>query len=95
MYLCASCLGPSKDIGEYLLVTLTTDPEIQAIAFKTLNALRSSMKAGPRRIIPDPIEIDALLTRKKLTTKVFFLDGKFEEITYDMTTTVADAIEVC
>lgn len=100
MYLCASCMPPSKDIGAYLseyihnvIHGVTTNPEIRVIALNTLNALKRSIKAGPRNVIPGPVEIEAQLAEKKLTTIVFFLDETFEEITYDMATTVADAIE--
>ncbi|XP_027359895.1 kinesin-like protein KIN-14I [Abrus precatorius] len=100
MYLFASSMPPSKDIGGYLSEYVhnvahgvATDPEIQALALNTLNALKRSVKAGPRHIIPGPVEIEALLTGRKLTTIVFFLDETFEEITYDMSTTVADAVE--
>ncbi|KAH1224192.1 Kinesin-like protein KIN-14E [Glycine max] len=100
MYLCASSMPPSKDIGAYLseyvhnmAYGVTADPEIRALALNTLNALKHSVKAGPRHIIPGPVEIETLLTGKKLTTIVFFLDETFEEITYDMSTTVADAVE--
>lgn len=101
MYLCASCMPPSKEIGGYLSEYIhtvahgiNTDSEVQVYAINTLNALKRSIKAGPRHTIPGREEIEALLTGKKLTTIVFFLDETFEEITYDMATTVADAIEV-
>ncbi|XP_057470212.1 kinesin-like protein KIN-14E [Actinidia eriantha] len=100
MYLCASCMPPSKDIGGYLSEyvhnvahNVNTDPDIQALALNTLNALKHSVKAGPRHTIPVREEIEALLIGKKLTTIVFFLDETFEEITYGMATTVADAVE--
>ncbi|KAL2483112.1 Kinesin-like calmodulin-binding protein [Forsythia ovata] len=100
MYLCASCMPPSKEVGGYLSEYVHTvahsvsiDSEVQVLAMNTLNALKRSVKAGPRHIIPGREEIEALLTGKKLTTIVFFLDETFEEITYDMTTTVADAVE--
>lgn len=100
MYLCASCMPPSKEIGGYLSEYIhtvahgiNTDSEVQVYAINTLNALKHSIKAGPRHTIPGREEIEALLTGKKLTTIVFFLDETFEEITYDMATTVADAIE--
>ncbi|XP_061355130.1 kinesin-like protein KIN-14E isoform X1 [Gastrolobium bilobum] len=100
MYLCASSMPSSKEIGGYLSEYVhniahgvTTDPEIQALALSTLNVLKRSVKAGPRHIIPGREEIEALLTGRKLTTIVFFLDETFEEITYDMSTTVADAVE--
>ncbi|CAA0813431.1 Kinesin-like calmodulin-binding protein [Striga hermonthica] len=100
MYLSASCMPPGKEIGAYLSEYVHTvahggsnDTEVQVLAMNTLKALKRSVKAGPRHTIPGREEIDAALTGKKLTTIVFFLDETFEEITYDMTTTVADAVE--
>ncbi|CAN6453602.1 unnamed protein product [Victoria cruziana] len=100
MYLCASAMPPSKDIGGYLSEYVhnvayggSIDHKVQNLALNTLNALKRSVKAGPRYTIPLREEIDAILTGKRLTTIVFFLDETFEEITYDMTTTVADAVE--
>ncbi|GJU09461.1 kinesin-like protein KIN-14E [Tanacetum coccineum] len=101
MYLCASCMPPSKDVGGYLSEyihdvahNVNTDPDVQAFATSTLNALKCSVKAGPRHTIPGREEIEALLIGKKLTTIVFFLDETFEEIAYDMATTVANAVEL-
>lgn len=100
MYLCASSMPPSKDMGGYLTEYvhnvaqgIIIDSEVQTLALNTLNALKRSVKAGPRHTIPGREEIEALLTGRKLTTIVFFLDETFEEITYDMTTTVSDAVE--
>ncbi|XP_074575269.1 kinesin-like protein KIN-14I isoform X2 [Curcuma longa] len=100
MYICASTMPPSKDIGAYLSEYVhyvahgvINEPDIQAFALNTLDALKCSVKAGPRLTIPSRQEIEALLTSKKLTTIVFFLDETFEEITYDMATTVANAVE--
>ncbi|XP_044509281.1 kinesin-like protein KIN-14E isoform X1 [Mangifera indica] len=100
MYLCASSMPPSKDMGGYLseyvhnvAQGVNTDYEVQILALNTLNALKRSVKAGPRHTIPGREEIEALLTGRKLTTIVFFLDETFEEITYDMATTVSDAVE--
>ncbi|GAB2260134.1 hypothetical protein Droror1_Dr00010989 [Drosera rotundifolia] len=100
MYLCASCMPPSKDIGRYLFKyvenvahCVNIDSEVQALAQSTLSAWKHSVKAGPRNTIPGREEIEGHLTRKKLTTIVFFLDETFEEISYDMSTTVADAVE--
>lgn len=101
MYLCASSMPPSKDIVAHLsdyvhnvAHAAKTDPVAQILASNTLNSLKSSMKAGPRLTIPAREEIEALLTGKKLRTIIFFLDETFEEITYDMTTTVADTVQV-
>ncbi|GLU19631.1 hypothetical protein SLE2022_358690 [Rubroshorea leprosula] len=100
MYLCASSMPPGKDIGGYLSEYIhnvangtSTDSEVQTLALNTLNALKHSVKAGPRVTKPGREEIEALLTGRKLTTIVFFLDETFEEITYDMATTVSDAVE--
>lgn len=100
MYLCASSMPPSKDIGGYLSEYVhnvahgvNVDSEVRVLALNTLNALKRAVKAGPRHTIPGREEIEALLTSRKLTTIVFFLDETFEEITYDMATTVADAVE--
>ncbi|KAL9327288.1 hypothetical protein ACSQ67_007933 [Phaseolus vulgaris] len=100
MYLCASSMSPSKDISSYLSDYIHniangvgTDSEIQILALNSLNALKHSVKAGPRHIIPGREEIEALLTGRKLTTIVFFLDETFEEIAYDMSTTVSDAVQ--
>ncbi|KAJ4873354.1 Kinesin-like calmodulin-binding protein [Raphanus sativus] len=100
MYLCASSMPPSKDIGGYLSEYIhnvahdpTTEPEAQLLSLNTLKALKRSIKAGPRHTTPGREEIEALLTARKLTTIVFFLDETFEEISYDMATTVSDAVE--
>ncbi|KAL6224356.1 hypothetical protein ACLB2K_003211 [Fragaria x ananassa] len=100
MYLCASSMPPSKDIGGYLSEYVhnvahgaNIDNEVRNLALNTLNALKRTVKAGPRHTIPGREEIEALLTGRKLTTIVFFLDETFEEITYDMATTVVDAVE--
>lgn len=94
-------MPPSKDIGAYLSEYVhnvahgvNAESEVRVLALNTLNALKRSVKAGPRQTIPGREEIEALLTGRKLTTIVFFLDETFEEITYDMATTVADAVEV-
>ncbi|XP_023892613.2 kinesin-like protein KIN-14E isoform X2 [Quercus suber] len=100
MYLCASSMPPTKDIGGYLSEYVhnvahgvNVDSEVRVLALNTLNALKRAVKAGPRHTIPGREEIEAVLTSRKLTTIVFFLDETFEEITYDMATTVADAVE--
>lgn len=84
-------------LSEYIL-EVGKDPsvnhEIRAKATATLNALRRSMKAGPRQMVPSPEELVSLIQNRRLTTIVFFLDDTFEEVSYDMTTTAAEATEV-
>lgn len=100
MFLCASAMPPSKELAahhsEYMHEVANTpgDSEVQAIALNTWNALKRSVKGGPRRTTPAQEEIEALLEGRKLTTIAYFLDDTFEEITYDMTTTISDAVEV-
>ena len=43
--------------------------------------------------LPSSEEINALLTGRKLTTIVFFLDETFEELQYDIATTIVEAAE--
>jgi len=43
--------------------------------------------------LPSSDEIDALLADRKNTAVVFFLDETFEELEYDVTTTVVEAVE--
>ncbi|XP_076954168.1 kinesin-like protein KIN-14E [Bidens hawaiensis] len=100
MYMCASCMPPSEDIGGYISEYIhdvvhnhNTDSDVQVLAMNTLNALKCSLKTGPRHTIPCREEIEALLVGKKLTTTVFFFDETFEEISYDMATTVSNAVE--
>ncbi|KAH9536052.1 hypothetical protein CY35_17G085800 [Sphagnum magellanicum] len=99
MYLCASAMPPGKEFGAHLseyvheVANSMGDSQIQTMALNTWNALKRSVKGGPRRVIPTQEEIEALLSGKKLTTIAFFLDETFEEVSYDMTTTVSDAVE--
>lgn len=100
LYLCASAMPPGKDVAAYLSEyahdvghAQDVDPEIQALALKTWNALRRTIKAGPRRTVPLQAEVEALLAGHKLTTSAYFLDDTFEEVTYDISTTVTEAVE--
>ncbi|KAI3798699.1 hypothetical protein L1987_33977 [Smallanthus sonchifolius] len=100
MYLYASCMPPSEDIGGYLPVyihdvehNVDTYPDVQVLAMKALNALKCSVKVGPRHTVLCREEIEALLIGKKLTIKVFLLDETYEEISYHMATTVSNVVE--
>lgn len=44
-------------------------------------------------MLPSTEEIESLLGDKSLTTIIFFLDETFEELKYDITTTVSEAVE--
>eukprot|EP00249_Psilotum_nudum_P003559 c17004_g1_i1 orf=758-1918(+) len=100
LYSCASAFPPGKDVAAYLLEyahdvahAQSVDPEIQSLALNTWNALKHTIKAGPRRTVPSLEEIESLLAGRKLTIIVFFLDETFEEVHYGMATSVADAVE--
>ncbi|XP_024363319.1 kinesin-like protein KIN-14I isoform X2 [Physcomitrium patens] len=99
LFLCASAMPPGKEYGVHLseyvhgIAIAPGDYEIQRLAMNTWNALKRSVKGGPRRTTPAEEEIEALFEGRKLITTAYFLDDTFEEITYDVSTTVADAVE--
>jgi hypothetical protein len=47
----------------------------------------------PSPQLPQIDEIEALLNGRQLQNIVFFLDETFEDLTYDITTTVLEAVE--
>ena len=67
--------------------------ELRHIAEATWRSLKRSAKAGARHTLPSFEEIDAALKDQSLQTIVFFLDETFEELKYDITTTVLEAVE--
>uniref|UniRef100_A0A383VU44 Kinesin motor domain-containing protein n=1 Tax=Tetradesmus obliquus TaxID=3088 RepID=A0A383VU44_TETOB len=98
--LVAASMPPSKDftglISEYVhsaLQDMEEGEEAKEAAAATWAALKRSTKCGPRRTLPSVEEIVAHLSGVKLTTIVFFLDETFEEVAYDITTSVAEAVE--
>ncbi|KAJ7514668.1 hypothetical protein O6H91_23G054700 [Diphasiastrum complanatum] len=100
LYLCASAMPPSKELGLYLLEYVHTvandqryDHGIQLLAFNTWKALKCTMKAGPRHTTPVHEEIEALISGQRLTTTIYFIDETSMEINYDMRTTISNAIE--
>eukprot|EP00271_Cylindrocystis_brebissonii_P011446 TRINITY_DN290_c0_g1_i1.p1 TRINITY_DN290_c0_g1~~TRINITY_DN290_c0_g1_i1.p1 ORF type:complete len:1371 (-),score=418.39 TRINITY_DN290_c0_g1_i1:1882-5994(-) len=98
---CASAMAPSKDLAgplsEYIHEVAKDevggDADIRQRALVTWQAMKRTVKAGPRKSIPTTEEFDALKKGKKLGTIAFFLDDTFEEVPYDVTTTVGDAIQ--
>ncbi|KXZ52314.1 hypothetical protein GPECTOR_10g946 [Gonium pectorale] len=83
-------------VSEYIHAVAHEDQEdqfVRGLATRTWNSLKRSAKAGPRRTLPQIEEIEALLGGRHLQTIVFFLDETFEELTYDVTTTVLEAVE--
>jgi len=99
-HLVASTMPPNKDyvglVSEYIHNVAHDEgepTEVRALATRAWNSLKRSAKAGARRCMPSTEEIEALLAGRKLTTIVFFLDETFEELEYDITTTVLEAVE--
>ncbi|MEW5314403.1 MAG: hypothetical protein WDW38_005908 [Sanguina aurantia] len=99
-YLVSSTMPPSKDfvglVSEYIHSVAHDEsehPAIKALAGRTWTSLKRSAKAGPRRTLPSTDEIEALLLDRKLNTIVFFLDECFEELAFDVSTTVLEAVE--
>lgn len=100
LYMTAATMPPTKDfmglISEYVHQVAHDDSEeeeVRALAGKTWRAMKRTAKAGQRRTLPDMHELDALLKDSKQTTVVYFLDETFEELSYDASTTVMEAVE--
>ncbi|KAJ9511982.1 hypothetical protein QJQ45_004434 [Haematococcus lacustris] len=98
--LVAATMPPSKEfvglVSEYIHAVAQDEgepPLVRSLASKTWNCLKRSTKAGPRRTLPTAEEIEALFAERKLNTIVFFLDETFEELSFDVTTTVLEAVE--
>mmetsp|Transcript_37392 Transcript_37392/g.110381 ORF Transcript_37392/g.110381 Transcript_37392/m.110381 type:complete len:1168 (-) Transcript_37392:781-4284(-) len=96
----ASTMPPSKEfvglISEYVHMVVQNeagDPAVRDMATRAYSALNRSAKSGPRRTLPSTEELDALYSGRKLNTICFFLDETFEELAYDVTTSVLEAVE--
>eukprot|EP00850_Spirogloea_muscicola_P016207 SM000130S27094 [mRNA] locus=s130:100733:108576:+ [translate_table: standard] len=73
---------------------LTEDAAVVETAARAFRALKRSVRVGPRQTVPSAAEVEALLgSRRPPAVVVHFLDNAFEEVAYDMTTTVAEATE--
>lgn len=99
-FITASCMPATKDylsmVSEYIHQCAHDDDEeeeIRTLAKKTWSAMKRTAKAGQRRTLPDLQELDGLLKGEKQTCIVFFLDETFEELSYDTSTTVLEAVE--
>ncbi|KAL4451514.1 hypothetical protein ABPG75_007176 [Micractinium tetrahymenae] len=99
-YLTAATMPPTKDfmglVSDYVHTCAheaEEEPEIRELASKTWHAMKRTAKAGQRRTLPDMQEIDALFKGVKQNCVVYFLDETFEELAYDASTTVMEAVE--
>lgn len=99
-FITAASMPPGKDftslVSEYVHSVANDDnepEEIRAMASKTWHAMKRTTKAGQRRSLPELTEIDNLLKGNKQKAIVFFLDETFDELSYDSSTTVSEAVE--
>ncbi|PSC75171.1 kinesin-like calmodulin-binding isoform X1 [Micractinium conductrix] len=99
-YLTAATMPPTKDfmslVSEYVHTSAHEEEEVaevRELAVKTWQAMKRTAKAGQRRTLPDMQEIDALFKGQKQNCVVYFLDETFEELAYDASSTVAEAVE--
>jgi hypothetical protein len=96
----SATVPPSRDfqpaVTEYVHAAVhdvCTPPEALALALRAWAALKRVTKAGPRRAVPGADELDALRKGATLSAIVYFLDETFEELAYDPTITVLEAVE--
>ena len=99
LYLCSSAMFPGIEIDSSILdyihnviKELENDSQFHTMVLTAFKSLEHSVKNGPRLFVPSQDELEAVLVGKKLTTTLFFLDKTFEDITYDITTTVGEAV---
>ena len=100
LFLVASTSPPSKEFTAYTSEYVhscahseAAPDKVKQYAERAWKSLRTTAKSGARALVPSPEEIEAAKVNRRLTTIVFFLDDTFEELTYDLTTTVIDGVE--
>jgi len=99
--LTAATMPPSKDflglVSEYIHGAAhdeSEQPPLRQLATRTWHSLKRSAKSGPRRTLPSVEELDAMFKGQRLFTQIFFLDETFEEMPFDLTTSVLEAVEL-
>tara|TARA_B100000073_G_scaffold86961_1_gene67726 strand:- start:46 stop:3765 length:3720 start_codon:yes stop_codon:yes gene_type:complete len=90
--------SPSRDfmgfVSEYLNEVATRgSAEIQSLARASLHTMKRTSKRAMRRYEPTAEEIIAFARGEELRVVVSFLDGTFEDLAYDLTTTIKEAVE--
>lgn len=100
LYLLCATVPPGKQlhalVTSYLNGTAADESEngkVRDKAAVSMDALMRSTATGARKTLPTSEEIDAALCGQLMKCAVFFLDGNFQELRYDLTTTVSEAIE--
>lgn len=96
----AATVPPSKEfvplLSQYIQEVIhndSEDSEIKRKASKTWKAMKRSIKTGGRKWLPSSSEIKALLTDRKLKTDILFCDETGEDVEFDISTTVLEAVE--
>jgi hypothetical protein len=87
---------PPPPPAEYVHAVLHDESEpadAREWATKTWAAMKRTARAGQRRTLPDMAELDAQLKGTKQTTIAYFLDETFEELAFDSSTSVVEAVE--
>jgi len=94
----AALFAPSRDfmafVSEYVNEVASRGAvETQSLARAALNAMKRTSKSATRRYPPTAEEIIAFAKNEELRVVISFLDGTFEDLPYDMSTTVKEAVE--
>ena len=94
----AALFAPSRDfigfISEYMNEVASRGvADLQPLARAALHTMKRTSKSAMRRHAPSTEEIVAFAKNEELRVVISFLDGTFEDLPYDMTTTVKEAVE--
>lgn len=94
----AALFAPSRDfigfISEYMNEVASRGVvDVQPLARAALHTMKRTSKSAMRRHAPSAEEIVAFAKNEELRVVISFLDGTFEDLPYDMTTTVKEAVE--
>ncbi|CAL55645.1 FERM/acyl-CoA-binding protein, 3-helical bundle [Ostreococcus tauri] len=97
MRLFAALFAPSRDfigfVSEYVNeVSERGSSEVQSVARSTLETMKRVSKSAMRRHEPTAEEIVAFARGEQLRVVISFLDGTFEDVSYDITTTVKEVV---
>jgi len=93
----AALFAPSRDfigfVSEYINeVAARGSSDIQPLARSALQTMKRTSKSAMRRHEPTAEEIIAFARGEKLRVVITFLDGTFEDLPYDMSTTAKEAV---
>ena len=99
-HLLAATTPPSKTFGtllsDFVREAADNDEENGEVKFRAVlvsKILKRSLRSGGRKWVPSIEEIRAALVQERLKSVVYFLDDTCEEVTFDIATTVLEAVE--